>query len=87
MSVNILFNVLALTLVRNVGSVTTSLAIACMIPFSVWAFTLPLPLLQPAALGANFLVGTGVLMAGLLLYNSAAVGLVVSRLTGRLKQA
>ena len=44
-----------------------SLAMQSVIPLTIWAFTFPLPYLDAAPpLGANFVAGTGVLLAGLL---------------------
>jgi hypothetical protein len=63
------FNITALSLVRSTGAVTASLALACLVPLSVLAFALPLPLLQQAALGPNFWAGCGLLMGGLACYN------------------
>jgi hypothetical protein len=53
---------------------TRSLTMAVQVPLSVLAFTLPLPLLAPAELGATFWAGCGVLMAGLALYNGKGGG-------------
>ena len=68
-AMNIAFNIAALRLVRTSSALTTGLTMAVMTPLSVAAFTLPLPLLAPAALGPAFWGGAGVLTAGLLLYN------------------
>jgi hypothetical protein len=66
---NVAFNISALTLVRATSAVTAGVTLAAMTPLAVLAFTLPLPLLAPAALGPCFWAGLGVLMAGLWLYN------------------
>jgi hypothetical protein len=66
---NIGFNITALSLVRATSAVAASLTLAAMTPLAVLAFTLPLPLLTPAALGPGFWAGLCVVMAGLWLYN------------------
>ncbi len=49
-----------------------SLSFQTVIPLTIWAFTFPWPLLDPAPpLGPKFLLGTGVLLSGLLTYNSS----------------
>ncbi|KAI8465758.1 MAG: hypothetical protein J3K34DRAFT_525075 [Monoraphidium minutum] len=67
--VNVAFNISALLLVRSAGAVPASLTMACLVPLSVLAFSLPLPLLPPAALGPGFWGGSALLMAGLAAYN------------------
>jgi len=57
-------------LVRSLGAVATALTMSCLVPITVLAFTLPLPYLEPANLGAGFLAGTALLMAGLLMFNA-----------------
>lgn len=48
-----------------------SLIMSTIIPITIFAFTLPLPYLPASpALGAHFMTGTGMLLAGLLVYNS-----------------
>lgn len=66
---NVAFNVSALSLVRSAGAVAASLSMACLVPLAVLAFTLPLPLLEPARLSGGFWFGCCVLMAGLACYN------------------
>ncbi|KAG2495620.1 hypothetical protein HYH03_006220 [Edaphochlamys debaryana] len=66
---NLVFNVAILTLLRSVGSVTTTLVGSSLVPLTICAFTLPLPYLEPAVLGPNFLLGATLLMAGLCTYN------------------
>jgi hypothetical protein len=51
------FNVAAMLLVRSMGAVATGLTMSCLVPVTVAAFTLPLPLLQPAQLGPHFMAG------------------------------
>ncbi|KAK9809203.1 hypothetical protein WJX72_011262 [[Myrmecia] bisecta] len=68
---NLAFNISALNLLRTAGNVVMSLVMSTIVPLTIWSFTLPLPYLPAApALGTNFILGTGVLMAGLLTYNS-----------------
>lgn len=53
------------------GNIVLSLTLASIIPLTIWAFTLPLPFLDPAPpIGANFIVGTAILLIGLFTYNS-----------------
>ena len=55
----------------HAGNVVQSLTFQSIVPLTIYAFTLPWPLLDPAPpLGAQFVAGTGVLLAGLLTYNS-----------------
>lgn len=70
---NLVFNVLVLWMLRAVGSVQVSLAMAPVVPLAVAAFALlPLPLLPAApSLGAGFVAGSITLCAGLLLWNAA----------------
>lgn len=49
-----------------------SLVMSCVVPITIFVFTCPLPLLDPAPpLGPNFGLGVAVLFGGLLTYNSA----------------
>lgn len=68
---NVAFNVLALYLLRTLGSVSVSLTIAPVVPLTVAAFALlPLPLLPPVARPSGvFVAGVAVLLAGIALYN------------------
>eukprot|EP00879_Flechtneria_rotunda_P012129 GHRR01012667.1.p1 GENE.GHRR01012667.1~~GHRR01012667.1.p1 ORF type:complete len:218 (-),score=37.46 GHRR01012667.1:545-1198(-) len=68
--VNVAFNVAAMYLVRSTGAVAAALAMSCLVPLTVLAFTLPLPLLEPVQLGPGFVWGAVLLTAGLLLYNA-----------------
>lgn len=69
---NLVFNVLVLWMLRAVGSVQVSLAMAPVVPVAVAAFALlPLPLLPAApSLGAGFLAGSVTLCMGLVLWNA-----------------
>ncbi|PNW88454.1 hypothetical protein CHLRE_01g030300v5 [Chlamydomonas reinhardtii] len=68
-ALNLVFNVAMLNLLRSVGSVTTTLVGSSLVPLTIAAFTLPLPYLEPAVIGPNFLVGASLLMGGLVTYN------------------
>jgi hypothetical protein len=70
--VNIVFNISAMYMVRSAGAVATGLWMTLLIPVQLVAFGLPLPLLEPVQLGPAFGAGTGLLLAGLLLYNRQA---------------
>ncbi|WIA35800.1 hypothetical protein OEZ86_004189 [Tetradesmus obliquus] len=85
-TVNVAFNVAAMYLVRSAGAVATALSMSCLVPITVVAFTLPLPLLPQAQLGGGFVAGTLLLVAGLLTYN-AALWLPAAMRLGRKWQA
>lgn len=52
------------------GAVVSSIGMATLTPLTIWAFTFSLPYLpQSPQLGPNFLLGTAVLMSGLVSYN------------------
>lgn len=66
-----MFNVSVLSFLRQNGALPTSLVSSAVVPLTVLAFTLDLPLLGPSPpLGTLFLLGTGFLVVGLGLYNS-----------------
>ncbi|CAK0779329.1 hypothetical protein CVIRNUC_004745 [Coccomyxa viridis] len=68
---NLGLNISALALLRTAGNVVQSLSFSSVVPLTIWAFTFDWPLLDPApALGSKFVLGTGVLLSGLLTYNS-----------------
>lgn len=68
---NLAFNVSALELIRQAGNVAMSLTMSAIVPFTILAFTVPLPFLPPAPpLGPLFALGAGVLLAGLMLFNA-----------------
>ena len=72
---NLAFNVAALQVIRQAGNVAISLIMSAIVPATLFAFTLPLPYLDPApALGPNFLLGAAVLMIGLGAYNAPMWG-------------
>ncbi|GLC46764.1 hypothetical protein PLESTB_001488100 [Pleodorina starrii] len=68
-AMNLVFNISILTLLRSLGSVTTTLVASSLVPLTIAAFTLPLPCLEPAVIGPNFVVGASLLMVGLITYN------------------
>lgn len=65
------FNIALLNLLRASNSVIQSLTLSAIVPLTIAVFTLPLPYLDsPPSLGLNFVIGSIVLFAGLLTYNS-----------------
>ena len=53
------------------GNVVMSLTMSTVVPITIFAFTQPLPYLEAAPqLGPNFVLGTVILLVGLLTYNS-----------------
>jgi len=68
---NLAFNVAVLQVIKQAGNVAMSLTMSAIVPATLFAFTLPLPYLDPAPpLGPNFLLGATVLMLGLGAYNA-----------------
>lgn len=68
---NLCFNVSALMVIRTAGNLAISIVMSAIVPATLFAFTLPLPYLDPAPpLGPNFLFGAAVLMVGLGAYNA-----------------
>lgn len=68
---NLGFNIAALNLLKTAGNVVQTLVMSSIVPTTIFAFTLSLPYLPPAPpLGPNFWLGTAVLVAGLLTFNS-----------------
>ncbi len=56
------------------GALANSLAIAALTPLTIYAFTFPLPYLGDApSLGPQFALGSAILIAGLLTYNSPSL--------------
>ena len=67
---NLAFNIAVLNLLRNAGALISTLTLSATIPLTILAFTFQWPLLPPpSSLNANFVLGTGILLAGLLAYN------------------
>ena len=74
-AVNLLFNISALNLISKAGNMVFSLVMSGIVPLTMWAFTLPIPVVvgvlgTPPMLGMNFPAGTLLLTAGLITYNS-----------------
>lgn len=68
---NLGFNIALLNLLRASSSVIQSLTLSSLVPITIAVFTLNLPYLEdPPVLGLNFVVGSIILSAGLLVYNS-----------------
>lgn len=71
---NLAFNISALLVLRTSGALANSLAIAALTPLTIYAFTFPLPYLGDApSLGPQFALGSAILIAGLLTYNSTSL--------------
>jgi drug/metabolite transporter (DMT)-like permease len=69
--INLLFNISALNLIGKAGNIAFSLVMSGIVPLTMWAFTLPLPFLgAPPRLGINFALGSLLLTASLIVYNS-----------------
>lgn len=71
---NLAFNISALLVLRTSGALANSLAIAALTPLTIFLFSFSLPYLGDApTLGPNFILGSAVLVAGLLTYNSPSL--------------
>lgn len=67
---NIGFNISALNLVKTSSAVVSSLVVMASVPISIYILTLPLPYLpEGVSLSPFFLLGSAILLAGLLMYN------------------
>ena len=56
------------------GPVVTTLSLSALVPLTIWAFTWPWPLIgAPASLSTGFILGTVILLAGLVTYNWTAL--------------
>lgn len=66
---NLIFNISILTLLRSVGSVSTTICGSCLVPLTILAFTQNLPLLETVSVGPSLVAGISILLTGLLLYN------------------
>ncbi|KAK9915593.1 hypothetical protein WJX75_001294 [Coccomyxa subellipsoidea] len=85
---NLGLNISLLALLRQAGNVVQSLSMQTVIPLTIWAFTFPWPLLDPSPpLGSKFVLGTGIMLSGLLTYNSAQWLPVLQKKLGRRKGA
>ncbi|CAA6662993.1 unnamed protein product [Spirodela intermedia] len=70
MLVNITFNISLLSLVKISSALVSSLAATLSVPIAIYVLSLPLPYIPRGAdLDGFFMVGTGVLVLGLMLYN------------------
>ena len=71
-SMNLLYNIALLNLLRTAGAVVQSLTNSSLTPLTILAFTLPLPYLEDKAEpSVQLFLGASILLAGLLTYNSA----------------
>lgn len=67
---NIAFNIAVLTLLKISSAVISSLVVMVSVPISIYMLSLPLPYLpEGASLTPYFLIGSVILMFGLILYN------------------
>lgn len=70
MLVNMAFNISLLNLVKMSSALVASLTSTSAVPISIYILSLPLPYIpQGAKLSVSFIVGTVVLLMGLILYN------------------
>ncbi|KNA10489.1 hypothetical protein SOVF_143530 [Spinacia oleracea] len=68
---NIAFNISVLNLLKISSAVVSSLVTMVSVPVSIYVLSLPLPYLpESSSLGAYFVLGSAILMLGLVLYNS-----------------
>ncbi|XP_021642412.2 protein CLT2, chloroplastic isoform X2 [Hevea brasiliensis] len=71
-TMNMAFNVSLLNLVKISSAVVASLAVMLSVPISIYVLSLPLPYLpEGASLSPFFLLGSTILVLGLVLYNVA----------------
>lgn len=69
-SMNLAYNISLLNLLRSAGAVVQSLTNSSITPLTIFAFTFSIPYLQDSPdLGAQFIAGSAVLVAGLATYN------------------
>lgn len=66
---NLAFNIAILALLRRVGTVTSTIVTTCLLPLTIFTFTMPLPLLPPSVMGPGFFAGALLLISGLAVYN------------------
>lgn len=69
LAANVGLNIVAIVLLRAVGALPLALTISAVVPLSVLAFSLPLPLLPPAPMGPTFALGAAIVVAGIGVYN------------------
>ncbi|KAG2400001.1 Protein CLT2-like protein [Vigna angularis] len=69
---NLAFNISLLNAVKTSSAVVSSLLVMLSVPISVYILSLPLPYLpEGTSLSPFFLLGCGILLCGLLLYNTS----------------
>ncbi|XP_027942590.1 protein CLT2, chloroplastic [Vigna unguiculata] len=69
---NLAFNISLLNVVKTSSAVVASLLVMLSVPISVYILSLPLPYLpEGTSLSPFFLLGCGILLCGLLLYNTS----------------
>lgn len=69
-AINLAFNVSVLNLLRTTGALVATLSLSALIPLTIVAFTFEWPLIGAAAsLSWNFVIGTVLLLCGLIAYN------------------
>lgn len=67
---NIAFNISVLNLLKISSAVVSSLVVMSTVPISIYILSLPLPYLpEGASLSSSFLLGSMILVIGLILYN------------------
>lgn len=67
---NIAFNIAVLSLLKISSAVVASLVVMVSVPIAIYILSLPLPYLpEGASLTPFFLLGSAILMTGLILYN------------------
>ncbi|KAL2506071.1 CRT (chloroquine-resistance transporter)-like transporter 2 [Abeliophyllum distichum] len=68
--INITFNISLLNLLKYSSAIVSSLAVMSSVPISIYILSLPLPYLpEGASLSPYFVLGSVILMVGLVLYN------------------
>ncbi|XVE55628.1 hypothetical protein DITRI_Ditri03aG0173900 [Diplodiscus trichospermus] len=69
---NMVFNISGLNLLKVSSAVVSSLAVTLSVPISIYALSLPMPYLPDGeSLSPFFLLGSLILLSGLVLYNTA----------------
>ncbi|KAJ4819607.1 CRT (chloroquine-resistance transporter)-like transporter 2 [Rhynchospora pubera] len=67
---NMAFNISLLNLVKMTSALVASLAATLAVPISIYVLSLPLPyLLHGTSLNTSFIIGSAILVLGLILYN------------------
>ncbi|KAJ3673987.1 hypothetical protein LUZ60_005979 [Juncus effusus] len=69
-TLNMAFNISLLNLVKMTSALIASLASTLAVPISIYVLSLPLPYLpQETSLSTSFIIGSAILVLGLILYN------------------